>query len=131
MSRHIIHSRFNNLNTSIIPLNDVVHDLGSPTKRFRDLYLSGNSLNLGGTTLSAGPNGMEVKDANGIASKVIGIDSNVAVPLIISNVLSTANEAYIKGFANEAYIKGLADSTYIKGFASEAYIKGFADERIY
>ena len=125
---HIIHSRFNNLNTSIIPLNDVVHDLGSPTKRFRDLYLSGNSLNLGGTTLSAGPNGMEVKDANGIASKVIGIDSNVAVPLIISNVLSTANEAYIKGFASEAYIKGLADSTYIKGFASEAYIKGITDE---
>ena len=124
---HIIHSRFNNLNTSIIPLNDVVHDLGSPTKRFRDLYLSGNSLNLGGTTLSAGPNGMEVKDANGIASKVIGIDSNVAVPLIISNVLSTANEAYIKGFANEAYIKGFASEAYIKGFADSAYIKGVAD----
>ena len=125
---HIIHSRFNNLNTSIIPLNDVVHDLGSPTKRFRDLYLSGNSLNIGGTTLSAGPNGIEVKDANGLASKVVGIDSNVAVPLIISNVLSTANEAYIKGFANEAYIKGIADETYIKGFANETYIKGIADE---
>jgi len=124
----IIHTRLGHLNRSIIPLNDISVDLGSSTRRFKDLYLSGNTLNLGGTTLSAGPNGMEVRDASGLASKVIGIDSNVAVPLIISNVLSTANEAYIKGFANEAYVKGFANEAYVKGFADETYIKGFANE---
>lgn len=42
---------------SIIPDTDITHDLGSPTKRFRDLYLSGNTIDLGGTLISADQNG--------------------------------------------------------------------------
>ena len=37
---------------SIVPSSNVVYDLGSATLRWRDLYLSGNSINLGGTTIS-------------------------------------------------------------------------------
>jgi hypothetical protein len=37
---------------SIIPDTDVAYDLGSATNRFRDLYLSGSTIDLGGTTLS-------------------------------------------------------------------------------
>jgi len=37
---------------SIIPDTDVTYDLGSATKRFKDLYLSGNTLDLGGMQLS-------------------------------------------------------------------------------
>ena len=36
---------------SILPLNDVVSDIGSPSKRFKDLYLSGDSIFLGETKL--------------------------------------------------------------------------------
>lgn len=36
---------------SIIPNADVTYDLGSPTHRFRDLYLSGSTIDLGGVTI--------------------------------------------------------------------------------
>jgi len=37
---------------NIIPDTDVAYDLGSATNRFRDIYLSGSTIDLGGTTLS-------------------------------------------------------------------------------
>jgi hypothetical protein len=37
---------------NVIPDTDVAYDLGSASKRFRDLYLSGSTIDLGGTTLS-------------------------------------------------------------------------------
>jgi hypothetical protein len=37
---------------SILPDTDVTYDLGSATYRFRDLYLSGNSIDLGGMVIS-------------------------------------------------------------------------------
>lgn len=46
-------ARFGN----IIPSANVTYDLGSSTYRWRDLYLSGNTINLGGTILSADGNG--------------------------------------------------------------------------
>ena len=41
------------INASLIPDTDVAYDLGSTTNRFRDLYLSGSTIDLGGTTISA------------------------------------------------------------------------------
>lgn len=40
------------ISESLIPDTDVAYDLGSATNRFRDLYLSGSSIDLGGTVLS-------------------------------------------------------------------------------
>jgi hypothetical protein len=37
----------------VVPATDVQYDLGSLTNRFRDLYLSGSTINLGGATISA------------------------------------------------------------------------------
>ena len=37
----------------IVPSANITYDLGTPTARFRDLYLSGNTLYLGGTTVTA------------------------------------------------------------------------------
>ena len=37
----------------VVPSANVTYDLGTPTARFRDLYLSGNTLYLGGTTVTA------------------------------------------------------------------------------
>lgn len=45
------------VSTDILPDTDVAYDLGSPTKRFKDLYLSGNTIDLGGAKISADPNG--------------------------------------------------------------------------
>lgn len=45
------------ISTSLIPDADVTYDLGSPTNRFKDLYLSGSTINLGGAVISANPDG--------------------------------------------------------------------------
>jgi hypothetical protein len=37
----------------VIPSANVTYDLGTPTARFRDVYLSGNTINLGGAQVSA------------------------------------------------------------------------------
>ena len=44
---------FTSLSTSIIPSASEVYDLGSPAKRWRDLYLAGSSLYLGSAQITA------------------------------------------------------------------------------
>lgn len=41
------------ISQSIVPATDIIYDLGSATKRWRDLYLSGSTINLGGATIKA------------------------------------------------------------------------------
>lgn len=41
------------LNTSIIPGENLIYDLGSETKRWKDLYLGGSSIDLGGAIISS------------------------------------------------------------------------------
>jgi hypothetical protein len=45
------------ISTDIIPDTNIAYDLGSSTNRFRDLYLSGNTIYIGDTTLTASVNG--------------------------------------------------------------------------
>jgi WD40 repeat protein len=45
------------LTESIIPDEDSLYDLGSAEKRFRTLYVSGNTINIGGAAISATPAG--------------------------------------------------------------------------
>ena len=40
------------INSSIIPSQNIQYDLGSTTNRFRDLYLSGNTITIGSATIS-------------------------------------------------------------------------------
>lgn len=42
-----------NVTTNIIPTSNNSLDIGSTTKRFRDLFLSGQTINLGGATISS------------------------------------------------------------------------------
>jgi hypothetical protein len=53
-------SNIGNIGNHIIPLYDSVYDLGSSSKKFRDLYLSGNTLYLGDITLRANGDGLRV-----------------------------------------------------------------------
>jgi hypothetical protein len=65
---------------NIVPSANVTYDLGSSTYRWRDLYLSGNTINLGGTVLSAdGYGGLSVP--GGIASAggaIVGFTAGIA-----------------------------------------------------
>jgi hypothetical protein len=46
-------SNLSNVTSSIVPTQNIAFDLGTPTNRFRDLYLSGTTIDLGGTKISA------------------------------------------------------------------------------
>lgn len=48
---------FQSFNQSIIPDTTEVYDLGSPDKRWKDLYLSGNSISIGSITISTSGEG--------------------------------------------------------------------------
>ena len=66
------------VNTSIVPDTDVVYDLGSATNRFRDLFLSGNTIHIGGATISSNPvSGQITLPLNVQAS--LGLPPNVGI----------------------------------------------------
>ena len=58
----------------IIPTTTETYDLGSPTKRFRDLYLKSSTIHLGDKTLSITSNKLEVGGFRfGEAGNVVGV----------------------------------------------------------
>lgn len=48
-----IRIELNSANSNIIPDSNELYDLGSPTNRWRDVYLSGNTINLGDAQIKA------------------------------------------------------------------------------
>jgi len=71
---------------SIIPDTNIAYDLGSPTNRFRDIYLSGNTINLGGSSMSVSDLGQLQINGNDTtvtalanASKTVVLDSDGTV----------------------------------------------------
>ena len=50
---------------NILPIANVTYDLGSPTQRFNDLYLSGTTIDLGGATISANATALVITNPAG------------------------------------------------------------------
>lgn len=57
------------VSTDIIPTSSETYDLGSPTNRFKDLYLSGNTIDLGGIQISADQYGKIILP--GVTKKIV------------------------------------------------------------
>jgi len=47
-----------NISGNIVPSQNITYDLGTPTLRWRDLYLAGQTIDLGGATISKGEEGI-------------------------------------------------------------------------
>jgi len=77
-------ARLLNLDSNIVPAADELYNLGSPTRKFKDLYLSGATINLGNTTLSS-QNGVFIVPA---------IQANIWNNLYTANVIETAGNLY-------------------------------------
>jgi len=58
------------LSTSIIPLNDSSIDLGSATKKFRKLFLSGQTIQLGALSISDSSGQFVVRDSDNATTKI-------------------------------------------------------------
>ncbi len=72
---------------SIIPLNNNAIDLGSSSKRWRDLYLSGNTLNIGGATISSDGTGAISISATGAT---LPLNSNVLIAGAVTKTIALA-----------------------------------------
>ena len=101
-----------NVPGSIIPTADVAFDLGSDTKRFRDLYLSGNTINLGGSAISSNGQGGIVVD---------GVITSWTGKYVVTGLVDFANNVNIA--VGERYV--IPDNAAINGrpgpFVNGAY----------
>ena len=105
----------------IIPAGNELYDLGDSNNRFRDLYLSGNTLNLGGATLSADESGVltlpstlrigETTLEGTGGSLTIGDSGGVAL-----------DSAAVLGFINAAYIQSNQITYNNNDFADSAFV---------
>ncbi len=67
--------------SNLIPQVDIEYDLGSPTNRWKSLYLSGNTIYLGNTSISS--------DQDGIASNSLTANNALIFDNITSNTITS------------------------------------------
>lgn len=78
------------IGTDIIPDTNIAYDLGSPTFRFRDLYLSGSSIKLGDATITSTGTAVNLPAGSTIGGSSIGMpggDLNVNIVANDSTVI--------------------------------------------
>jgi len=77
---------------SIIPDTDITYDLGSSSKKFKDLYLSGNTLNLGNQSINATSTGIVVSEIQiGSGTNNVKLSTNASGNLITTETDSSGN----------------------------------------
>jgi len=63
---------------SLLPQGTLTHDLGSDSQRWRDIYLAGNTINLGGTKITKNDDGdVEVKDSSNNLKKIVASEIEI------------------------------------------------------
>jgi len=81
---------------SILPTRNLVYDLGAPDKRWNDLYLSGNTIDLSGTLLSRHTDGsLMVHDSN---NNMVNLRANNIIAegnLTVSGTTTTVNSSTV------------------------------------
>jgi len=81
---------------SILPTRNLVYDLGAPDKRWNDLYLSGNTIDLSGTLLSRHTDGsLMVHDSN---NNMVNLRANNIIAegnLTVSGTTTTVNSTTV------------------------------------
>lgn len=74
------------VDSNIVPVANVAYDLGTSLLRWRDLYLSGNSLYLGGAVITASNNALVLPSGSLIGNVAIGAGG---ATVTVSNTIPT------------------------------------------
>lgn len=116
-----------NISGNLIPQANVTYDIGSENLRWRDLYLAGNTINLGGATLSTDGNTLNFTPAgSGALVSITNIydDANVAayLPTYTGNI-SAGNVN-----ANSVYVGGESVASLIS--SANTNMKGYVDQQV-
>ena len=86
----------------VLPSADVTYDLGSSSNRFRDLYLSGSSIDLGGVTISSDGTSLSMPP-------ISSVSGDFTVDTLTLHVDSTNNRVGIGTSSPAAYLHVFAD----------------------
>jgi len=87
---------------SLIPNTDSAYDLGSPTNKWRKLYVSGQTISLGTINLQDSASGFAVKDSAGNPAKI--------------SLQGNTTDDLPEGITNVFYSRALFDSALNEGF---------------
>lgn len=88
----------------IIPSSSQVFDIGSPTARFKDLYLSGTSLYLGNAVLTASGSSVNLPFGSTIGGSPIGIDVGEALQgNLVGSVFGDDSTVLVDGVDNTLF----------------------------
>lgn len=93
---------------NIVPSANETYDLGDSNFRFRDLYLSGSTINLGGLTVSDSNGALSVKDSAGGTSP-INLDANTTSDLAEGTNLYYTAARVDSDFDNRITLKSTTD----------------------
>ena len=77
------------IGSNLLPTTTTTYDLGSSSKRWRDLYLSGNTIDLAGATISSDGTGTISISATGAT---LPLNSNVQVSGAVTKNIALAGE---------------------------------------
>jgi hypothetical protein len=102
---------------NLIPSGNLIQSLGSPTNQFKDLYLPGNTIHLGGLQLTNNAGGLSVVTPSGsgagdLTAGNVTVNGNLIVLGSTTTVSSTTLEIADK---NITVAKGAADSAAADG----------------
>ncbi len=100
------------ITTDLVPLGNVTQNLGSSTRRWKDLWLSGNTIQLGETTLESTSTGEFSVSGNILTSAIDGSDLNLTGNVSSNNVNSLTNVSAIANVvAGNILTTGLISAT--------------------
>ena len=102
---------FGAVGSHILPSTTEIYDLGSSSKRWRDIYLSGSTIDLGGTKITRDGDGdIEFKDSNNNLKKVRAAEmvlgsggSQKRMKLVGGKVVTTDNSGNVEHPATASY----------------------------
>lgn len=77
----IITRNFGQVDAHLLPTTNITYDLGSDTNRFRDLYLSGQSIKLGTITITDSDGSISFKDSTNTNAINVNLDGNTTTDL--------------------------------------------------
>ena len=134
-------TNFANIASNVSPSANVTYDLGSPNYRWRDLWLSGNTINLGSASLSAVGNTIQLPagstvgganvDITAINSNVATVNANVTAAntrIATTNAnVAAANSAIITANTDmKAYVdQGLAAALFAASSYGNAVVQAY------
>jgi hypothetical protein len=97
---------------TILPDTNIAYDIGSSTKRFKDLYLSGSTIYLGNATLTSTGTAFDLPLGTTVAGSPIGIDENSTYGFSISGNVIAQDSTVMVNTSNGSFHGDLIGSVF-------------------